>query len=227
MQSISAPSIHILPIDNKDSDESDYDVLHLEKLLNKIFGEELDKALAIESESQESSIQESSNLIEFPLMRELIALEYESAGKGETLDFSPEAFGLDDPVLETDLTRFTPSIIERDDFDAGHLQAVIDAQQEQLGSLRGELKQKDILIRSQAIDLASKDDQLKYLPEFFNKALKLANVETTNLILTNDLTVEKLVNEELNCELANTKSELVALNSHLLVKFARVLGVIS
>jgi len=222
MQSISVPNIHLHPVDTKDSDVSDYDVLHLEKLLNKIFGEDLDKALALELESQDSS-----NLIEFPLMHELVSLECEHSSMGETLDFTPETFGLDDPVLETDLTRFTPSIIERDDVDGAHLQAVIDAQQDQLASLRGELKQKDILIRSQALDLASKDDQLKYLPEFFNKALRLSNVEATNLLLAKDLEVEKLVNEELNSELAKTRSELAAANGHLLVKFARVLGVIS
>jgi hypothetical protein len=222
MQSISAPTIHIHPVDMTEADNSDYDVLHLEKLLNKIFGDELEKALAEEGDSQASS-----NLIEFPLMHELVSLECESASKANTLDFSPEAFGLDDPVLETDLTRFTPSIIERDDVDAGHLQAVIDAQQEQLATLRGELKNKDIIIRSQAVDLASKDDQLKYLPDFFNKALRLANVEAANILLVKDLEVEKLVNEELNVELVKTKTELAGVNGHLLVKFARVLGVMS
>jgi hypothetical protein len=222
MQSISVPAIQIVPVDTTNhSNDSDYDVLQIDRLLNKIFGDELDKALAAEAANEQSS-----NLIEFPLVQELLDMQIESTAPSNTLDFSPTAFGLDDPVLETDLTKFTPSIIEGDDVDYGHMQTLVDAQQEQLATLRAELKQKDIVIRRQSIDLASKDDQLKYLPELFDKALRLANAEANNMLLTKDLEVEKLVNEELNSELGKTRQSLNAINSHLLVKFGRVLGVI-
>jgi hypothetical protein len=226
MQSISGPSSYIhpldTPVDTTTTEDGSYEVLQLEKLLNKVFGDQLDKALAVEHEGQALS-----NLIEFPLIQELVFLQDATAQASDTLDFSPEVFAKDDPVLETDLTRFTPSIIERDDSDFGHLQTVVDAQQEQLAHLRGELRLKDIVIRSQAVDLASKDDQLKYIPELFDKALRLAEVEANNLILTKDLAVERLVNEEVNCELGKAKSELAQVNSLLLVKFARALGLLS
>jgi len=233
MQSISTPSIHIVPSQTTEVGEGDQGVLHLEKLLNKIFGDELDRALASEnfstdgdSSNMSSSLQ--SNLIEFPLIQELVSLEREETiALAETLDFSPEAFAVGDPVLETDLTRFTPSIIERDDFDAGHLQAVVDAQAEQLATLRAELKQRDLQIQSQALDLASKDDQLKYMPELFSKALQLSNVQAANHELSVDLQVEQMVNEEINCELIAAMQELDVFHNHPLVKFARMFGLMS
>jgi len=238
MQSISAQSISVHPL-SAIGEDADYDVLHLDKLLNKIFGDQLDRALADGNETidfglqqaeevvVDSSAHEPSNLIEFPLIQELVSFEDELIARAGTLDFSPMAFGADDPVLETDLTRFTPSIIERDDSDSGHLQAIVDVQQEQLANLRAELRQKDIIIRSQAVDRAAKDDQLKYLPGFFEKALRLANVEALNLLLTKDLEVEKLLNEELHQELVKCQGQLSSVNNSLLVKFGRILGVVS
>ena len=225
MQSISAPSIHIVPPVAPEVTEGDQGVLHLEKLLNKIFGDELDRALSADSLFSDS---DNSNLIEFPLIQELVSLEREeTVALAETLDFSPEAFAVGDPVLETDLTRFTPSIIERDDFDAGHLQEVIDAQAEQLVALRAELKQRDLQIQSQALDMAAKDDQLKYMPELFTKALELSNVQDANHVLTVDLKVEQMVNEEINCELIAAMQELDVFHNHPVVKFARMLGMMS
>ncbi|MBU6453571.1 MAG: hypothetical protein KGS72_17460, partial [Cyanobacteria bacterium REEB67] len=190
--------------------------MRLENLLNQIFGDELDRALAA-----------PSNIVEFPLAQELASYHEEVVIKSETLDFSPEAFDLHDPVLETDLTRFTPSIIGNDDFDGSHLQLVIDAQQGQLVELREQVKQRDFLIRCHTVDLAAKDDQLKYMPELLDKALQMATVDAANQILTTDLTVEKMVNEELNQELNAAKAELASLNNHLLVKFGRIIGLIS
>ncbi|MBS2008683.1 MAG: hypothetical protein JST01_16665 [Cyanobacteria bacterium SZAS TMP-1] len=227
MQSISTPSFHVVPAPVSEAVETDHGVLHLEKLLNKIFGDELDKALAGDADYSQSQSHNQSNLIEFPLIQELVSLEPETVNLAETLDFSPEAFAIGDPVLETDLTRFTPSIIEGDDFDGSHYQAVIDAQAEQLSTLRAELKQRDLLIQAQTLEMASKDDQLKYMPDLFSKALELSNVQAANEALSVDLKVEQMVNEEINCELIAAMQELDVFHNHPVVKFARFLGLMS
>jgi hypothetical protein len=245
MQSFSTPSMA-----GNISGDTSHDVMRLEKLLNKVFGDELERALSseydfsptAETSALDSASSPASNLVEFPLVSQLVSLQQEQTLLTNIdLPSAAELFepvseratyqvDLSDPLLATDLTKYTPSIICGDDSEHNkanaELQMIIDVQQQQLATLREQAKQKDFLIRCHTIDLAAKDDQLKYVPELLEKALQMATVEQQNQVLNQDLTVEKLVNDELTQELAIANAKFDYVSNHLLVKFGRILGLI-
>ncbi len=88
------------------------DVQHLEKLLNRIFGDELEKAC------------DASNLIEFPLNQELEIVEPAATADIDIFDFSP---AYKEPTTESIFQNsvMLKSIIEEDESDS-RLQQIID-----------------------------------------------------------------------------------------------------
>lgn len=197
------------------------DVQHLEKLLNRIFGDEIEKAL----EAGES------NLIEFPQSpfigerAENLPTVIEKALLDEsisesTINFSPtavELFSLDSEPLK--------SIIEEDDaMQDSRLHHVVSLQRKELEALRRDLQSRDTDIKLYKLELASNADQLKYLPELFAKALQVGELKQTIKDLQATLDAEQASHEQSRDLLHKTQARVDKIKSSFWYRLGSFLG---
>lgn len=210
------------------------DVQHLEKLLNRIFGDEIEKSL----EAGES------NLIEFPQSpfkeeraeKSLTVIEPADISAAEpakaapesiiepaseaTINFSPSAvelFSLDSAPLK--------SIIEEDDaMQDSRLHQVVSLQRKELEALRRDLQSKDNDIKLYKLELASNADQLKYLPELFAKALQVGELNQTIKDLQSALDTEQSSHEQSRDLLHKTQARVDKIKGSFWYKLGSFLG---
>jgi len=183
------------------------DVQHLEKLLNKIFGDELEKTGVDASEI--------SNLIEFPLKEEL--------------DFSPEQTSdIFAPTFSSPSSPSSPkilkSIMEEDDHADSDMQYMVEAQRKELVQLRHQLKEREYDIRSLDLQLAANADQLKFMPELFNKALMASELKVQLVALQEVLEVEQLAHEQSRDLLFKTQARVDRIKDTFWYRLGRNLG---
>ncbi|MBP6743815.1 hypothetical protein KA344_01220 [bacterium] len=198
------------------------DVQHLEKLLNKIFGDEIEKV----------SDAEPSNLIEFPLQQEtelvigVLASAPATAGI-DIFDFSPAQADL---LLDgAEIFKSSPvmlrSIIEEDDYEAdSRLQQMVDIQRKELVQLRRQVKDREFDIRTRDLELAANADQLKYMPELFSKALLLGELKTQVSQLQEALETEQAIHEQSRDLLFKTQARVDRIKDTFWFKLGRSLG---
>ncbi len=194
------------------------DVQHLEKLLNKIFGDEIEKV----------SDGEPSNLIEFPLNQEAEAVNaLEASADIDIFDFSPAK--VDAFVGGAEIFKSAPmmlrSIIEEDDYEAdSRLQQMIDIQRKELVQLRRQVKDREFDIRTRDLELAANADQLKYMPELFNKALLVGELKTQVSQLQEALEAEQATHEQSRDLLFKTQARVDRIKDTFWFKLGRSLG---
>ena len=179
------------------------DVQHLEKLLNKIFGDEFEKV----TES------EPSNLIEFPIAPETTGIDI--------FDFTPaqaiELIGASPVMLK--------SIMEEDDYEVdSRLQQMIDIQRKELVNLRKQVKDYQFDLRTRDLELAANADQLKYMPELFNKALLVGELKTQVSQLEEALESEQATHEQSRDLLFKTQARVDRIKDTFWFKLGRSLG---
>jgi hypothetical protein len=197
------------------------DVQHLEKLLNRIFGDEIEKAL----EAGES------NLIEFPQSpfigerAENLPTAIEKAPLDEstsesTINFSPSAvelFSLDSEPLK--------SIIEEDDaMQESRLHHVVSLQRKEMEALRRDLQSRDTDIKLYKLELAANADQLKYLPELFAKALQVGELNQTIKDLQSSLDAEQASHEQSRDLLHKTQARVDKIKGSFWYRLGSFLG---
>lgn len=194
------------------------DVQHLEKLLNKIFGDEIEKV----------SDGEPSNLIEFPLNQEAESVNaLEASADIDIFDFSPakvDAF-VDGAEIFKSAPLMLRSIIEEDDYEAdSRLQQMIDIQRKELVQLRRQVKDREFDIRTRDLELAANADQLKYMPELFNKALLVGELKTQVSQLQEALEAEQATHEQSRDLLFKTQARVDRIKDTFWFKLGRSLG---
>lgn len=194
------------------------DVQHLEKLLNKIFGDEIEKV----------SDGEPSNLIEFPLNQEAESVSaLEASADIDIFDFSPakvDAF-VDGAEIFKSAPMMLRSIIEEDDYEAdSRLQQMIDIQRKELVQLRRQVKDREFDIRTRDLELAANADQLKYMPELFNKALLVGDLKTQVSQLQEALEAEQATHEQSRDLLFKTQARVDRIKDTFWFKLGRSLG---
>jgi len=190
------------------------DVQHLEKLLNKIFGDEIEKV----------SDGEPSNLIEFPLNQEAEAVSaLEASADIDIFDFSPAK--VDGAEIFKSAPLMLRSIIEEDDYEAdSRLQQMIDIQRKELMQLRRQVKDREFDIRTRDLELAANADQLKYMPELFNKALLVGELKTQVSQLQEALEAEQATHEQSRDLLFKTQARVDRIKDTFWFKLGRSLG---
>lgn len=198
------------------------DVQHLEKLLNKIFGDEIEKVCDAEP----------SNLIEFPLQQEtelvsaVVASAPATAGI-DIFDFTPAQADL---LLDgAEIFKSSPvmlrSIIEEDDYEAdSRLQQMVDIQRKELVQLRRQVKDREFDIRTRDLELAANADQLKYMPELFSKALLLGELKSQVSQLQAALETEQAIHEQSRDLLFKTQARVDRIKDTFWFKLGRSLG---
>lgn len=198
------------------------DVQHLEKLLNKIFGDEIEKVCDAEP----------SNLIEFPLQQEtelvsaVVASAPATAGI-DIFDFTPAQADL---LLDgAEIFKSSPvmlrSIIEEDDYEAdSRLQQMVDIQRKELVQLRRQVKDREFDIRTRDLELAANADQLKYMPELFSKALLLGELKSQVSQLQAALETEQAIHEQSRDLLFKTQARVDRIKETFWFKLGRSLG---
>ncbi len=194
------------------------DVQHLEKLLNKIFGDEIEKV----------SDGEPSNLIEFPLNQEAESVSaLEASADIDIFDFLPakvDAF-VDGAEIFKSAPMMLRSIIEEDDYEAdSRLQQMIDIQRKELVQLRRQVKDREFDIRTRDLELAANADQLKYMPELFNKALMVGELKTQVSQLQEALEAEQATHEQSRDLLFKTQARVDRIKDTFWFKLGRSLG---
>jgi hypothetical protein len=198
------------------------DVQHLEKLLNKIFGDEIEKVCDAEP----------SNLIEFPLQQdtELVSAVVASAPATagiDIFDFTPAQADL---LLDgAEIFKSSPvmlrSIIEEDDYEAdSRLQQMVDIQRKELVQLRRQVKDREFDIRTRDLELAANADQLKYMPELFSKALLLGELKSQVSQLQAALETEQAIHEQSRDLLFKTQARVDRIKETFWFKLGRSLG---
>ncbi|MFA7338653.1 MAG: hypothetical protein WC028_17845 [Candidatus Obscuribacterales bacterium] len=198
------------------------DVQHLEKLLNKIFGDEIEKVCDAEP----------SNLIEFPLQQdtELVSAVVASAPATagiDIFDFTPAQADL---LLDgAEIFKSSPvmlrSIIEEDDYEAdSRLQQMVDIQRKELVQLRRQVKDREFDIRTRDLELAANADQLKYMPELFSKALLLGELKSQVSQLQAALETEQAIHEQRRDLLFKTQARVDRIKETFWFKLGRSLG---
>ncbi len=200
------------------------DVQHLEKLLNKIFGDEIEKDVDAEP----------SNLIEFPLIQDaeeepatLVArTAIDIAANIDIFDFSPAQAIRDEQVSNSMSSPvMLRSIIEEDDYEAdSRLQQMIDIQRKELVQLRKQIKDRDFDLRTRDLELAANADQLKYMPELFNKALLVGDLKIQVSQLQEALETEQGVHEQSRDLLIKTQARVDRIKDSMWFKLGRSLG---
>ncbi len=202
------------------------DVQHLEKLLNKIFGDEIEKV----------GDAEPSNLIEFPLQQETQAASTVVASAPATagidlFDFSPAQADL--LLGDTEIFKSSPasssnmlrSIIEEDDYEAdSRLQQMVDIQRKELVQLRKLVKDREFDIRTRDLELAANADQLKYMPELFSKALLVGDLKVQLSQLQEALETEQAIHEQSRDLLFKTQARVDRIKDTFWFKLGRSLG---
>lgn len=175
------------------------EVESLEKLLSQIFSEQITvHELAMDKVEPPSKI--------------------EPAG-ANVIDFSPFfEFSLSSDEPENSIK----SIIEADDSD--RYAQVVEIQRAELFKLRAQERQQLDQIRSLEIEIASKDEQLQYLPEYFEKALILGEVQISLDAAKNELDCERLINEETSRKLQQLQEKVEQLKSTFWYQFASFFG---
>lgn len=198
------------------------DVQHLEKLLNKIFGDEIEKVCDAEP----------SNLIEFPLQQdtELVSAVVASAPATagiDIFDFTPAQADL---LLDgAEIFKSSPvmlrSIIEEDDYEAdSRLQQMVDIQRKELVQLRRQVKDREFDIRTRDLELAANADQLKYMPELFSKALLVGELKSQLSKLEEALEAEQAIHEQSRDLLFKTQARVDRIKDTFWFKLGRSLG---
>ncbi|MDP3508811.1 MAG: hypothetical protein Q8T09_12540 [Candidatus Melainabacteria bacterium] len=198
------------------------DVQHLEKLLNKIFGDEIEKVCDAEP----------SNLIEFPLQQEtqIVSTVVPSAPATagiDLFDFSPAQADL--LVGDTEIFKSSPmmlrSIIEEDDYEAdSRLQQMVDIQRKELVQLRKLVKDREFDIRTRDLELAANADQLKYMPELFSKALLVGELKSQLNQVQEALETEQATHEQSRDLLFKTQARVDRIKDTFWFKLGRSLG---
>ncbi len=205
------------------------EVQHLELLLNKIFGDEIEKI---------DGVDHASNLIEFPLKEEAnanlkvetevdvqvdvqLAKSHAVMTEFDLFDFSPGQSN--DIFKSSSSTPILKSIIEEDEVDS-RLQVVVEAQQRELSQLRQKLKDRDYDIRALDLQIAANADQLKYMPELFNKALLATELKNQLNELQEALEAEQLTHEQSRDLLFKTQARVDRMKNTFWFKLGRSLG---
>lgn len=231
MQSFSKPSTEadILPLETL---KMSTDVQHLEKLLNKIFGDEIEKTI---------DRDEQSNLIEFPIKDDVDASESlaamiqdvadqihshaaaisasKSDGATGTIDFSPT-----EVVSYADTKHLTSIIGEDEELADSRLQQIVDFQRRELIELRAKLKDRDYDIRSLDLQIAANNDQLKYLPELFNKAIEATDLRVKVKELEDALELEQSTHEQSRDLLHKTQARVDRIKETIWYRLGRTFG---
>jgi hypothetical protein len=236
MQSFSKQSTEadILPLETL---KMSTDVQHLEKLLNKIFGDELEK----------TRDRDESNLIEFPIKDDIAdaseslaamiqdvadqihshaaAVAIGAEASKNSIDFSPSSFDIAErtPVVSYSDSRHLTSIIGEDESDS-RLQQVIDFQRKELIELRAKLKDRDYDIRNLDLQIAANNDQLKYMPELFNKALVATQLTVKVKELEEALELEQSTHEQSRDLLYKTQARVDRIKETVWFKLGRTFG---
>jgi hypothetical protein len=179
------------------------DVQHLEKLLNRIFGDEIEKAL----EAGES------NLIEFP----------QSPFIGERAENLPTA--IEKAPLDESTSEPLKSIIEEDDaMQESRLHHVVSLQRKEMEALRRDLQSRDTDIKLYKLELAANADQLKYLPELFAKALQVGELNQTIKDLQSSLDAEQASHEQSRDLLHKTQARVDKIKGSFWYRLGSFLG---
>ncbi len=198
------------------------EVQHLELLLNKIFGDEIEK---ISMDDGGHDLLTASNLIEFPLKEEAsLALAEEQSQpvmpQFDLFDFSPGQSG---DIFKSTASPILKSIIEEDEIDS-RLQHVVEAQQRELSLLRKKLKDREYDIRTLDLQIAANADQLKYMPELFNKALLATELKTQLTEMQEALETEQLTHEQSRDLLFKTQARVDRMKDTFWFKLGCSLG---
>lgn len=189
------------------------EVMRLEQLLGKIFNDEIEKALTEETASDSTGSAKPVNNLP------------ESATLNHLLDFSP--FFEQSHIAEQSGKSELKSIIEADDYtqqDYDRLQHMVEIQRAEILSLRDSLRMANDEVRHQNLSLAAKEDQLKYLPELFQKALMVTDLTLANEALSRDLQWEKAAHSQTAEQLNQLHSWSTNLHNKLWIKVAKFLG---
>lgn len=203
------------------------DVQHLEKLLNRIFGDEIEKTLEPgESnliEFPQSPFKEEKEVFEEKIARAEVKADAvinspEAMQELDTLiDFAPELFGGDDAPLK--------SIIEEDEaYLDSRLHQVVEMQSKELFEVRQTLVSREQEIKLYKLELAANADQLKYMPELFVKALQVNELsqELKNLQAAYEL--EQSQHEQCRDLLHKSQVRVDKLKSSFWFKLGRFIG---
>lgn len=198
------------------------DVQHLEKLLNRIFGDELEKSLAGGDnliEFPQSPFKEQTEQEEHPVSENPSPIEIAQRSSnlinepGSLLDFSPEIFS----------GQSLKSIIEEDVADS-KLSIMIEAQRKELEALRLTIKDRDHDIKLYKLELAACNDQLKYLPELFNKALSLSDTKQALKEMEAAYETEKAQREQCLDLLEKSQNRIERIKNSAWYKLAQFFG---
>ncbi len=117
------------------------------------------------------------------------------------------------------------SIIEEDDYEAdSRLQQMIDIQRKELMQLRRQVKDREFDVRTRDLELAANADQLKYMPELFNKALLVGELKTQVSQLQEALEAEQATHEQSRDLLFKTQARVDRIKDTFWFKLGRSLG---
>lgn len=142
-----------------------------------------------------------------------------SAVDKNLMDFSP----FFEYALDSDQSEISGrSIIEADDSD--RYAQVVEIQKDELFKLRAQERKLVNQIRSLELDIASKDEQLQYLPEYFQQALMLGELQIAHEELKDELVKERLINNENSRKLDLLQSDLNEYKKTLWYKIASFFG---
>ncbi len=193
------------------------EVQHLELLLNKIFGDEIEKI---------DGVDHASNLIEFPLKEDVevaVPEAHAAMPRFDLFDFSPGQSS--DIFKASSANPILKSIIEEDELEVdSRLQVVVEAQQRELSQLRQKLRDRDYDIRNLDLQIAANADQLKYMPELFNKALMATELKNQLTELQEVLEAEQLTHEQSRDLLFKTQARVDRIKDTFWFKLGRSLG---
>ncbi|CAN5199671.1 hypothetical protein BH11CYA1_BH11CYA1_39410 [soil metagenome] len=196
------------------------DVQHLEKLLNKIFGDEFEK----------EGDGEPTNLIEFPLVQEAEVLTRKNSTDAtgiDIFDFTPAQASelINAANTSSSSSSVLKSIMEEDDYEVdSRLQQMIDIQRKELVNLRKQVKDYQFDVRTRDLELAANADQLKYMPELFNKALLVGELRTQVVQLEEALEGEQATHEQSRDLLFKTQARVDRIKDTFWFKLGRSLG---